>query len=283
MIDIQLIRRDPGFVVKSLLKRGVEFDVKEFTNLEMARKDIQIKSETLQNQKNQIAKKIGQLKSSGESIDSLLTEAAQIPKYLDELNKKLFEIQNKISDWLSSLPNLPHHDVPEGKNEECNLEVKRWGQIPEFTFKPKEHSELGVDLGLDFELASDLSGSRFVFLKGPLARLHRALVQFMLDYQTSKNNYLECYTPYIVNKKTLYGTGQLPKFEEDLFSVKKGGDLDKEESLYLIPTAEVSLTNLAANLKSVHQTFANFLLIAASFANQNPPPSPLHCNPTVMA
>ena len=247
MIDIQLIRRDPDFVVKSLLKRGVEFDIKEFTNLEMARKDIQIKSETLQNQKNQIAKKIGQLKSSGESIDSLLTEAAQIPKYLDELNKKLFEIQNKISDWLSSLPNLPHHDVPEGKNEECNLEVKRWGQIPEFTFKPKEHSELGVDLGLDFESASDLSGSRFVFLKGPLARLHRALVQFMLDYQTSKNNYLECYTPYIVNKKTLYGTGQLPKFEEDLFSVKKGGDLDKEESLYLIPTAEVSLTNLAAN------------------------------------
>ena len=188
MIDIQLIRRDPDFVVKSLLKRGVEFDIKEFTNLEMARKDIQIKSETLQNQKNQIAKKIGQLKSSGESIDSLLSEAAQIPKYLDELNSKLSEIQNKISDWLSSLPNLPHHDVPEGKNEECNLEVKRWGQIPEFTFKPKEHSELGVDLGLDFESASDLSGSRFVFLKGPLARLHRALVQFMLDYQTSKNN-----------------------------------------------------------------------------------------------
>ena len=247
MIDIQLIRRDPDFVVKSLLKRGVEFDLKKFTNLELERKEIQVKSEALQNQKNQIAKKIGQCKSSGESIDLFLKEASQIPKDLDELNKKLSEVQNKISDWLGSLPNLPHVDVPEGKNEEFNLEIKKWGQIPQFEFKPKDHSELGVDLGLDFESASNLSGSRFVFLKGPVARLHRALVQFMLDYQTNKNNYLECYTPYIVNKKTLYGTGQLPKFEEDLFSVKKGGNLNKEESLYLIPTAEVSLTNLAAN------------------------------------
>ena len=247
MIDIQLIRRDPDFVVKSLLKRGVEFDLEEFTNLEIVRKDIQTKSEALQNQKNQLAKKIGQLKASGQPMDLLLEEASQIPKDLDQLNKKLSEVQNKISNLLGSLPNLPHNDVPEGKNEEFNVEIKKWGQIPQFSFMPKEHSELGVNLGLDFESASNLSGSRFVFLKGSVARLHRALVQFMLDYQTIQNNYLECYTPYIVNKKTLYGTGQLPKFEEDLFSVKKGGNLGKEESLYLIPTAEVSLTNLAAN------------------------------------
>lgn len=247
MIDIQLIRHDPDFVVKSLLKRGMDFDLKKFTNLEELRRKIQVNSESLQSKKNKIAKKIGQAKANGESVDSLLEQASQIPKDLDILNKELLEVQEKIKDWLSSLPNLPHEDVPEGKSEGFNVEIRRYGQIPKLQFQPKDHSEIGVGLGIDFESASNLSGSRFAFLKGPVARLHRALIQFMLDHQTIKNGYLECYTPYIVNKKTLYGTGQLPKFEEDLFAVKKGGHLNEDESLYLIPTAEVSLTNLAAN------------------------------------
>ncbi|OUT98936.1 MAG: serine--tRNA ligase [Betaproteobacteria bacterium TMED41] len=247
MIDIQLIRRDSDFIAKALLKRGVKFDKKKFADLEESRKELQVKTEALQKEKNQIAKKIGEFKASGESAESLLARASMIAKDLDQLNQELTRVQNQIQDWLSSLPNLPHDDVPDGDSEEFNQEIRKCGEIPDFSFKPKDHSEVGFDLGLDFESAANLSGSRFVFLKGPVARLHRALVQFMLDYQTNENNYLECYTPYIVNKKTLFGTGQLPKFEEDLFSVQKGGDSNKDESLYLIPTSEVSLTNLAAN------------------------------------
>ncbi len=246
MLDIQLIRRDPEFVASALLKRGVQFDLKKFNKLEETRRKVQVKTEKLQNEKNQIAKKIGLAKENKEPLETLLTQASQIPQDLENLNKELFEVQEEIKILLSSLPNLPDQDVPEGSSEEFNTEIKRFGNKPVFNFAPRDHSELGLSLGLDFESAANLSGSRFVFLKGPVARLHRALIQFMLDFQTNKNNYLECYTPYIVNKQTLFGTGQLPKFEEDLFSVKKGGQ-NREELLYLIPTAEVSLTNLVAN------------------------------------
>ncbi|OUW01012.1 MAG: serine--tRNA ligase [Betaproteobacteria bacterium TMED156] len=247
MIDIQLIRRNPEFVIESLKKRGVNFDIKQFKYLEELRKTLQIKSESLQNKKNLIAKQIGQAKAKGEPAESLLTEASMIPKKFEKINKELSQIQQKIKEWLVTLPNLPDEEVPIGKSEEFNKVVRKYGKIPEFKFTPKDHTEVGAGLGLDFDSASSLSGSRFAFLKGPLARLHRALVQFMLDFQTKKNHYLECYTPYIVNEKTLYGTGQLPKFEDDLFSVKKGGFDAGGETLYLIPTSEVSLTNLAAD------------------------------------
>ncbi len=211
------------------------------------RKKLQTQVEELQAKRNRLAKEIGICRSRGESVDHLMDEANKIPKKLDQMSDELKSIQILIDDWLSRIPNLPNEDVPEGANENSNIVIRSHGYPKNFNFEVKNHVDLGFPLGLDFDSASKISGTRFAVMKGGVAMLHRALGQFMLDVQTSKNGYTECSIPVIVNSKTLYGTGQLPKFKEDLFLVKKGGQEEHEESSFLIPTSEVSLANLEAD------------------------------------
>jgi seryl-tRNA synthetase len=224
-------------------------DVARFESLEAERKDLQTRTETLQAKRNSLSKEIGQRKAKGESADDIMAEVGQLKDELDASAIKLDILQNELSHLLFAVPNLPQDGVPVGSDEHGNVELRRWspsGTEPTpLGFTPKDHVDLGEPLGLDFEMGVKLSGSRFAVMQGQIARLHRALAQFMLDVQTQEHGYTECYTPYIVNAESLRGTGQLPKFEEDLFAAKKGGqDGDADgQALYLIPTSEVPLTN----------------------------------------
>jgi seryl-tRNA synthetase len=246
MLDITLLRKDLGSVVARLEARRKPqafLDVAAFTALEAERKAIQTRTEELQAQRNQLSKQIGQRKAKGEPVDEIMAQVASAKEELDRSAARLEQIQPELQALLLAVPNLPHESVPVGADEHANREVRRWGSPRQFDFAPRDHVDVGTPLGLDFETGVKLSGSRFTVMKGQIARLHRALAQFMLDVQTQQHGYTECYTPYIVNAASMEGTGQLPKFEADLFAVKKGGQEGEEGALYLIPTAEVSLTN----------------------------------------
>lgn len=250
MLDINLLRKDLASVVARLEARKTPqpyLDVAAFKALEAERKTIQTRTEELQSQRNSLSKQIGQLKAKGESADAVMAQVGQIKAELDQSAARLEQIQPEMQALLLAVPNLPHESVPQGADETGNVELRRWGTPRAFDFPVKDHVDIGEKLGLDFETGIKLSGARFTVMKSQVARLHRALAQFMLDVQTQEHGYTECYTPYIVNEATLRGTGQLPKFEGDLFAVSKGGQegLGDEEkhALYLIPTSEVTLTN----------------------------------------
>ena len=244
MLDIQQLRSDTAVVATRLAARGFQFDTARFEALENKRKQLQVKTEELQAERNSESKKIGMLKGQGkhEEAEQAMNAVAQIKTGLEQAAAELEAVQAELEAWLSAIPNLPHESVPVGKDETENVEVRRVGAPRTFDFDIKDHVDLGAPLGLDFEGGAALSGSRFTVMKGQIARLHRALAQFMLDTHTQQHGYTEHYTPYIVNDSTLYGTGQLPKFGEDLFHVTRGGD-ESKTTQYLIPTAEVTLTN----------------------------------------
>jgi seryl-tRNA synthetase len=244
MIDIQLLRKDIDTVAARLAARKFQLDVAAFNALEAERKTIQTRTEELQSKRNTLSKQIGMLKGKGEDTSAVMTEVAGIGDELKANEVKLAEVQASLARFMETIPNLPHETVPAGLDETQNVEVRKFGAPRSFDFDVKDHVDIGEKLGLDFDSAAKLTGSRFAVMKGGLARLHRALAQYMLDTHTGKHGYTECYTPYMVNADSLRGTGQLPKFEADLFSVKKGGVEGEGENFYLIPTSEVSLTNL---------------------------------------
>jgi len=254
MIDPQLLRKDIAAVQARLATRKFQLDVEKFNALETERKSLQTRTEELQAKRNQLSKAIGMKKGKGEDASAEMTEVSQVNADMEAGAARLGILQVEIADFLMGIPNLPDESVPTGKDETENKEIKTWGQAPLFDFEIKDHVDLGSALGLDFEVAAKISGSRFVVLKGPIARLHRALAQFMLDTHTTAHDYQEIYTPYVVNAASMRGTGQLPKFEEDLFKVPRqmGGEDPKgvnegeakTENFYLIPTAEVPVTNL---------------------------------------
>lgn len=248
MLDLTMLRKQLPEVVARLATRNFAFPEKEFNELEAARKSVQTKTEELQNKRNSLSKQIGMAKKKGEDASALMAEAAKIPEDLSKLEAELSDIRTRLNDLLLRIPNLPHESVPVGKDETENVEVRRWGTPRVFDFEIKDHVDVGVRLGLDFDTAAKESGARFAFMRGQVARLHRALAQFMLDTHTRENGYIECYTPYIVTASTMQGTGQLPKFEEDLFAAKKGGANSEQEQMYLVPTAEVTLTNQVAGM-----------------------------------
>jgi seryl-tRNA synthetase len=247
MLDIQWLRKDLASVTARLKTRGYELDTVTFNRLEDERKGLQTKTEELQAKRNSSSKMIGQLKSKGEDTSAIIAEITGLGDELKACTERLNVLQEEINDFILTIPNLPHESVPVGADENGNIEVRRWGTPAAFDFPPKDHVDVAAPLGMDFETAANLSGSRFAVLKGQMAKLHRALAQLMLDTHTDEHGYQEHYTPYIVRAQTLLGTGQLPKFAADLFSVKKGGDAPDAEPLYLIPTAEVTLTNLVAD------------------------------------
>jgi len=238
MLDPKLLRQDLDTVAAALAKRHVTLDFDVWRSLEQKRRSLQMEAERLQAERNAGSKRFGQAKRAGENTDALAAEMAQVNADLVAAEQALAAVQSEWQALALSVPNLPHDTVPEGKGEDDNVEVRRWGKVPELAFAAQDHVALGEKLGMDFERATKLSGSRFTVLKGPLARLHRALTQFMLDIHTQQHGYEELYVPYLVNTESLQGTGQLPKFAEDLFKVPG------ERELYLIPTAEVPVTNL---------------------------------------
>jgi seryl-tRNA synthetase len=244
MLDVNLLRNDLAAVAAGLARRGVTLDTARFAAIEAARKDIQTRTQELQAKRNSASKEIGIAKAKGQDAAPLLAQIAGLGDEVKRLEGELDVVQAGMRDFLLDLPNLTHPSTPVGTTSADNVEVRRWGTPPEFRFKPKDHTDLGEDLGLlDFPVAAKLAGTRFSFLRGDLARMHRALAQFMLDTHTQEHGYTECYTPYIVNADTLIGTTQLPKFEADMFSVQKGGAEGKGERLYLISTSEITLTN----------------------------------------
>jgi len=260
MLDITQLRRDVTTVAAGLKRRGVTFDIQRFETLEAQRKKYQVETETLQARRNALAKEIGQRRRQGEDADAQMQESKAIPAQLAALEQQLGALQQELHDWLAGLPNLPDASVPEGEDSDDNVEIRRWlpgasdadGNPAPLGFEPKDHVAVGEPLGMDFETARKLSGSRFMMLRGPMARLHRALAHFMLTVQTQEHGYEECYTPYIVNAHTLFGTGQLPKFKDDMFWVTKGGheiaaqaegaEASGPEEMYLISTSEITLT-----------------------------------------
>jgi seryl-tRNA synthetase len=244
MIDIQLLRKDIDNVAARLASRKFQLDVSGFNALEGERKAIQTRTEELQGKRNTLSKQIGMLKGKGEDTTAVMAEVAGLGDELKANEVALAEVQHKMARFMENIPNLPHESVAEGMDETGNVEVRKVGTPPSFDFDVKDHVDIGEKLGLDFDSATKLTGSRFSVMKGGIARLHRALAQYMLDTHTEKHGYTECYTPYMVNADSLRGTGQLPKFEADLFSVKKGGAEGEGENFYLIPTSEVTLTNL---------------------------------------
>ncbi len=248
MIDIQLLRKDIATVANRLATRKFQLDVDAFNVLEAERKQIQTRTEELQSQRNALSKQIGMLKGKGEDASGVMTQVNSIADELKTSAARLDQLQEQISTFLEAIPNLPNESVPVGIDEAANVEVRKVGTPRTFDFEVRDHVDVGAALGLDFDVAAKLTGSRFSVMKGGIARLHRALAQFMLDTHAAEHGYTECYTPYIVNADSLRGTGQLPKFEEDLFAVKKGGQEGEEgvdnTALYLIPTAEVPLTNI---------------------------------------
>ena len=239
MIDIKRLRKEPEEVARLLARRGYVFDLERFNALEAERKRLQVEMQDLQNRRNTQSRAIGQAKARGEDVSELLAEVTALGDRLDAVKKEAEAVQARLEAWLLELPNIPHESVPDGADEAANVEVRRWGEPRRFDFEPRDHVALGEALGgLDLPAAARLSGARFSVLRGALARLHRALIQFMLDLHVSEHGYQEVYVPYLVQAHALRGTGQLPKFEQDLFRV--AGDTD----LYLIPTAEVPVTNL---------------------------------------
>jgi seryl-tRNA synthetase len=245
MLDINLLRKDLDAVIARLETRKTPqpfLDVPCFRALEAERKSLQTRTEELQAQRNSLSKQIGQRKAKGEDTAALMAEVAGLADALKAGAERLEALQAELTEILMALPNLPQDGVPLGADETGNAEVRRWGNPRVFDFTPRDHVDLGAPLGLDFDTGAKLSGARFSFLKGPVARLHRALAQFMLDVQTQQHGYTECYTPYIVNREVLEGTGQLPKFEGDMFWVSRGGD-EQASKQYLISTSEISLTN----------------------------------------
>ncbi len=245
MLDITLLRRDLAHVVARLETRKTPqpfLDVERFSALEAERKTLQTRTEELQARRNALSKQIGELKGKGEDTTALMAEVGGIGDAMKAGAERLDALQAELQALLMVVPNLPHESVPVGPDETANQEVRRWGTPRAFDFAVKDHVDLGAPLGLDFETGALLSGSRFSFMRGGVARLHRALAQFMLDVQTAEHGYTECYTPYIVNREILEGTGQLPKFKEDMFWVLRGGDETQPEQ-YLISTSEISLTN----------------------------------------
>ena len=245
MIDIQLLRKDIATVAERLATRKFQLDVAGFTALEAERKAIQTRTEELQGKRNALSKQIGMLKGKGEDTSAVMAQVAGLGDELKADEAALTVVQAKLSDFIMAVPNLPHESSPVGTDESGNVEVRKVGTPRTFDFEVKDHVDVGAPLGLDFEVATKLTGSRFSVMKGGIARLHRALAQFMLNTHVDEHGYTECYTPYMVNADSLRGTGQLPKFEADLFSVKKGGAEGEGETFYLIPTSEVSLTNIA--------------------------------------
>ncbi len=239
MLDPRLLRTDPKAVAAALARRGFALDVAEIERLEAERKAAQTEAERLQAERNARSKAIGQAKARGEDVQPLLLEVSRLGEHLEAAQARYKAVAERLEELLLRLPNIPHASVPDGEDERANVEIKRWGALPEFAFAPRDHVALGEGLdGMDFAAAAKITGSRFVVLKGELARLHRALIQFMLDLHTREHGYQELYVPYIVNAASLYGTGQLPKFEEDLFR------LCGDAPWFLIPTAEVPVTNL---------------------------------------
>ena len=251
MLDIQQLRRDlPGVTARLQTRRKPQpfLDVERFSALEAERKAIQTRTEELQAQRNSFSKQIGQLKAKGQDTAAVMAEVAGIGDELKASAERLEALQAELATMLMSVPNLPHDSVPVGADESANVEVRRWGTPGTYAFTVKDHVDLGAALGLDFDTGAKLSGSRFSFLRGPVARLHRALAQFMLDLHTQRHGYTECYTPYIVNREILEGTGQLPKFKDDMFWVYRGssaadGEGGVQQEQYLISTSEISLTN----------------------------------------
>jgi len=238
MIDPKLLRSDPAAVARNLARRGVVLDVAALQALEERRKEWQIETDRLRATRNAAAKKVGMAKAQGQDTAALIAEGDAFASALAQADQELAAVQGELDAWQLGLPNLLHESVPDGRDENANVELRRWGTLRAFEFKPEDHVQVGARLGLDFEAAARISGARFAVMRGELARLHRALAQFMLDLHTRTHGYTEAYVPYLVGRAALVGTGQVPKFEEDLFALK--GD----PALYLIPTAEVSLTNL---------------------------------------
>ena len=244
MIDIQLLRKDIDSAAARLAARKFQLDVATFNALEAERKVIQTRTEDLQAKRNALSKQIGMMKGKGQDTTEVMAEVAGLGDALKNDEGALAAVQARIGEFMLAIPNLPHESVPQGADETGNVELRKVGTPRSFDFEVKDHVDVGAALGLDFEVATKLTGSRFSVMKGGIARLHRALAQFMLNTHTEQHGYTECYTPYMVNADSLRGTGQLPKFEADLFSVKKGGVEGEGETFYLIPTAEVPLTNL---------------------------------------
>jgi seryl-tRNA synthetase len=244
MLESKLLRGNIDFVVEQLKRRNFTFDVDEFNKLEDQRKVIQIQTQELQNLRNTKSKAIGKAKALGESIEPLLEEVSDLGKKLDDAKLGLNNLQLMIDEIVMAIPNLPHTSVPKGTSESDNLELLKWGEPKKFEFEPKDHVDLGEIHGVDFAAAAKISGARFVVMTGKIAKLQRALTQFMLDHHTEINGYTETYVPYLVNAESLTGTGQLPKFEADLFKTHLHGEEGEAKALYLIPTAEVPVTNL---------------------------------------
>ena len=243
MLDPRLFRSDLDFVKEQLTRRAFELDVNSFANLEARRKDIQIKTQDLQYERNTRSKAIGQAKAKGEDIQPLLAEVQNLGDQLKAFETELSDIQVQMDSIMMAIPNILDAAVPLGNNDDDNIEISRWGEIPVLNFETKDHVDLGKQLnGIDFELGAKIAGARFVVLQGGMARLQRALIQFMLDTHCADHGYMETYVPYLVNPDSLRGTGQLPKFEEDLFKASE------DPELYLIPTAEVPVTNIVRDV-----------------------------------
>jgi seryl-tRNA synthetase len=244
MLSKKQLRNEIKKVAELLQRRGFTFDIEQYNNLETERKQLQIETQDLQNERNVQSKSVGKAKANGEDIKPLLKQVANLGEKLESAKNKLTEVQNQIDEIELTLPNIPHESVPDGASEDENVEVLQWGNPRSFDFEIKDHVDLGENLGLDFKSAAKISGARFSVIKGELAKLHRALIQFMLDTHTEHHGYSEVYVPYLVNADSLLGTGQLPKFEEDLFKTHLHGEEGDAKALYLIPTAEVPVTNL---------------------------------------
>jgi seryl-tRNA synthetase len=239
MLDLKTVRQDLKGVARNLARRGVVFDRQAFAELDAERKSLQVEVEARRQERNDKSKAIGKAKAAGQDIEALKAEVGELGNSLDEAEHRLEDVAGQLDAWLQGTPNLLHADVPDGADESANVEIRRVGEPPSFDFEPKDHQTLGENLGqLDLGAAAKVAGSRFVVLSGVLARMHRALIQFMLDLHTTEHGYRETYVPYLVNRAALFGTGQLPKFAEDLFPVGSDGEL------FLVPTAEVPLTNL---------------------------------------
>jgi seryl-tRNA synthetase len=240
MIDLQLLRTDVDRVAEKLgARNGYALDTARFRELEGRRKEIQTQAEKIQAERNQIAKQVGQAKAKGEDAGELLRKAEQHKAQQGDLERQLARVQEELRAFVAGIPNIPHESVPAGSTADDNVELRKWGTPRTFQFDPKDHVDVGGPLGLDFDTATKIAGSRFVVMRGQVARVHRAIAQFMLDVHTGEHGYTEVYAPYIVNADSMFGTGQLPKFEQDLFAVPRG-----EEKWYLIPTAEVPVTNI---------------------------------------
>ncbi|MCK5829684.1 MAG: serine--tRNA ligase [Methylococcales bacterium] len=242
MLDPQLFRSDLNEVKIQLDRRSYDFDTAAYEALESKRKAVQIKTQDLQNERNKSSKSIGQAKAKGENIQPLLDQVQHLGNQLKEAETELSQIQQKMTELMEAIPNFLDEVVPAGKDEDDNVEISRWGDLPEFSFEAKDHVDLGESKGLNFEVAAKIASARFAVLQGPLARLQRAIIQLMMDTHTLEHGYSETYVPFLVNADSLYGTGQLPKFESDLFKA------NNDPALYLIPTAEVPVTNIVRDV-----------------------------------